>query len=161
MMDLKSRLLARIEIDAQTSCWNWTGSKRSELRPYGRLTIGSRKSDRRTVAAHRLSFEVFKGVDPGDLCVCHACDNPRCINPDHLWLGTKKDNADDRDQKGRNKLPPKYTGVISDETISLIRSSDLTSRKLSKVIGVSDAYIRQIRRSLYRPTPPANQETET
>lgn len=51
--------------------------------------------------AHRAAYRLWKGVDPGNLLVCHQCDNPCCVNPAHLFLGTAKDNAQDRDRKGR------------------------------------------------------------
>jgi len=56
----------------------------------------------RQVGAHRVSFEVFEGIDPGDLDVCHRCDVPPCINPHHLFLGTAQDNMRDCFQKGRS-----------------------------------------------------------
>ena len=76
------------------ACWLWTGAQSSDK--YGCFGL-----DGRTVAAHRVAWMLTNGPIPSGLLVCHSCDNPRCVNPDHLWLGTNADNARDRDQKGR------------------------------------------------------------
>lgn len=82
-------------------CIEWTGS-RLPL-GYGLLYQRAHGAWR---YAHRVSFELFNGkVQPG-MCVCHRCDNPACINPDHLWLGTHKENMEDRDRKGRGRWGP-------------------------------------------------------
>jgi len=70
---------------------------------YGRKKVGSR-----TVLAHRHAWELANGLVPEGLCVLHRCDNPPCINPDHLFLGTRADNNADRDAKGRSKRGRHY-----------------------------------------------------
>src|SRR5215469_10741595 len=75
-------------------CWEWQGITKNN---YGRFAI-----DRTQVYAHRLSYAYWHGVDPGDLFVCHDCDNPPCTNPEHLFLGTAADNNLDRVRKQRN-----------------------------------------------------------
>lgn len=73
------------------SCWIWKGKIGNS--GYG---VFNRKE-----SSHRKSYELFKGeVEPG-LCVCHTCDNPKCVNPDHLWIGTQKENITDSINKGR------------------------------------------------------------
>jgi hypothetical protein len=76
-------------------CWLWTGSQRNG---YGSMTI-----DGQNVFVHRLSWTVNRGPVPNGLCVLHKCDVRNCVNPDHLFLGTYKDNAQDASRKGRQK----------------------------------------------------------
>ena len=79
-------------------CWLWQGSRNNK--GYGQLSKGGRSGG--SVLTHRYSWEIHNGPIPDGLCVCHRCDNPPCVNPEHLFLGTYKDNAVDRRDKGRN-----------------------------------------------------------
>lgn len=93
-------------------CWLWLASVR--LNPagleYGRLVIGSRSNkSRRSVAAHRLAFEVYNGPILPGMNVLHKCDVSTCVNPKHLFLGTQKDNMQDCLRKGRIR---NQTGTI-------------------------------------------------
>lgn len=97
---LKQRLFDKRKIIAN-GCWEWQGAL---AQGYGLLHI--RKGNHKK--AHRLSWEIFKGPIPKDLCVCHHCDNRKCFNPDHLFLGTQKMNMKDMSEKGRRKgIKPK------------------------------------------------------
>lgn len=79
-------------------CWEWKGAINNV--GYGMF----RENNDKMVTAHRKSYELHKGEIPKGMCICHSCDNPKCVNPDHLWLGTIKDNIDDMIRKGRNKF---------------------------------------------------------
>lgn len=78
-------------------CWIWQGTKSS--RGYGLLIV-----DKKQVRAHRYAWKLFKKKSEEGLCVCHTCDTPSCVNPKHLFLGTHKDNAEDRERKGRHGI---------------------------------------------------------
>lgn len=100
IMPIKDRLLMHIIVSPISNCWEWQGSKRNG---YGRVIVGSRKDGtRKTTSAHRLSYQIYKGEIPDGYFVCHKCDNPCCINPNHLFLGTRQDNVNDRENKHRN-----------------------------------------------------------
>lgn len=92
--------------EPNSGCWLWLGAVRGEdsLKQYGHLTVGSRKNGtRKTVSAHRYSYQIFCGVIPDGLQVCHSCDTPACVNPFHLFIGSRMDNVRDRQSKGRNR----------------------------------------------------------
>lgn len=95
-LPLAERLQNKYQIDPATQCWNWKGSLR---RGYGYLKSGKTK-----LSAHRSSWEIHFGKVPSGQWVLHKCDNPKCVNPDHLFLGTALDNNLDMMRKGRAKL---------------------------------------------------------
>lgn len=101
-LPIRERLYSRVSINPITGCWEWNGSKSEK--GYGRTIVGSRKDrSRKTISTHRLSYILNFGEIPEGMEVCHKCDNPCCVNPDHLFVGTHRDNMDDRERKGRNK----------------------------------------------------------
>lgn len=95
------------KIDKKETCWIWTGQKDSN--GYGRCTVN------RIVAslAHVVSYVLHKGPIIKGLDILHSCDNPSCVNPDHLRMGTHKENMNDRDSRGRSKICPPRKGVQS------------------------------------------------
>lgn len=123
---IEQRLYNHIEINQETGCWEWTGTKRNG---YGRLIVGSRTDGtRHSVSAHRLSYELFCGPIPDGMEVCHKCDNRCCINPDHLFVGTHQDNIDDRELKGRNVV---YKG--EDQVNSKLTEQDVIDARKERI----------------------------
>jgi len=95
---MKCTLLSRT-IKNENGCWEWQGCKDS----YGYGLIRSYDNSKKNIRTHRLSYEIYNGSIPLGMLVCHTCDNVKCCNPDHLWLGTHKDNNEDARKKGRLK----------------------------------------------------------
>src|SRR3990167_10376201 len=82
------------KVNKTNSCWLWIASKFHD--GYGQFRHeGSMK------LAHRISYELHYGPIPDELCVCHICDVPSCVNPEHLFLGTQQENMEDKVKKGR------------------------------------------------------------
>lgn len=84
------------QVVRSATCWEWTGVRTAK--GYGRVSIAGRY-----IYVHRVSWEWHRGPIPPGLLVLHHCDNPPCVRPDHLWLGTMLDNVRDMDSKGRRK----------------------------------------------------------
>jgi hypothetical protein len=95
-LSIAERLWRAVSPEPNSGCWLWTGTVNSWGYPL--LSIGNKVR-----SGHRLSYETFRGPIPEGMCVCHTCDIPSCINPDHLWIGTNADNSSDKQKKGRAK----------------------------------------------------------
>lgn len=92
----RERLEKFTKINPDTECWIWAGSKNKK--GYGQIHF-----EGKTRIAHRVSYEINIGGIPKNILVCHSCDNPSCINPSHLFLGTNLDNSNDKFSKGRGR----------------------------------------------------------
>lgn len=99
---LEERFWAKVQ-KVEGGCWEWTGALTA--RGYGVIALGGRKAG--VARAHRLSLILHGRPCPDDLVVCHRCDNRRCVNPDHLFVGTQLENVWDMMAKGRHSPPPR------------------------------------------------------
>ena len=98
---LAERFHEKVDRRESDECWPWTAGTTGK--GYGQLRKGA--PSRRMLLAHRISYELVNGPITKDLQVLHSCDNPPCVNPKHLFLGTVTDNMRDMEQKGRGKRP--------------------------------------------------------
>lgn len=105
-------------------CWVWQGARAGH--GYGTLKRGERGL---TKLAHRISWELHFGAIPDGMCVCHHCDEPPCVNPDHLFLGTVKDNVGDMLEKGRRGAG--HTNLVPEtwRKLSKTRSAGVHARR--------------------------------
>lgn len=102
LVSSQDRFWPKVEIPCDPDdCWHWIGAADED--GYGRFGVGRR--DGKTILAHRYSFELFYGSAPAGLDVCHACNNPRCVNFSHLYAGTRLQNMQQAQRQGRLKQP--------------------------------------------------------
>lgn len=142
-----ARFHASYRVDAESGCWVWTGQI---IRAgYGCFNFAKRK-----FFAHRASWEIHNGPIPKGQWVLHRCDNPPCCNPDHLFLGTRSDNAKDCVTKGRmpwNRVRVPQPGVgnpmakLSEQQVREIKASTRPQKHLAAEYGVSPQLIHKIR----------------
>jgi hypothetical protein len=109
-------LFSRVQND-ENNCWNWQGCKNKE--GYGHVRCMGK-----VMLAHRVAFLAANGWLPADKLICHHCDNPSCINPSHLFVGTNYDNTMDAMVKGRKFIPPVLQG--EHHPLAKLRPRDVT-----------------------------------
>ena len=145
------RLASFLRPNIETGCIEWTG-KATAHGGYGAMTAGRGYK----IRAHRLAWALRHGPIPSGKIVCHKCDNPKCCNVLHLFLGTKADNMDDKMRKGRGSAPPMHLGekhpkaTIPDADFPAIKASKETLHVLAARYGVSTMTIWRIRKGKTR-----------
>lgn len=147
--------------DDPDACWNWTAS---HTRGYGYVGLNGI-----SLKAHRVSYEIHNGEIPKGLCVLHKCDNPSCVNPSHLFLGTQADNMRDMKQKGRKKRNALkgqnnkgcfqreqryWRRKLSDADVAEIRRlyslGGISQRSLAQTFHISLSYVGFLIKGVYR-----------
>lgn len=132
-------------------CWLWTGAVTSA--GYGAFNVIAIRTQKVTVQPHRYSWELANGPISDDLCVLHHCDTPLCVNPAHLFLGTRQDNMDDMIRKGRGGQPKgernawaKLTDGDVREIKRLLAEGVLSQRRIAERFGVNHGVVGRIKR---------------
>lgn len=151
---LERFLLYIAQLGHPTGCWIWEGD--TAHNGYGRFRVKGGKR----IPAHRYAYELFKGKIKKGLLVCHTCDNPPCVNPDHLWAGTIKENMQDMCKKGRsyfqthaskinrNKGVQHHKAKLNEKQVLEIRElskSGMTNRELGIQFNISEYTISGIK----------------
>ena len=138
----QERIEAKVLRIPEAGCWVWMGS--TQVRGYGEIISNNRKH-----LAHRASYEAFVGKIPKGMYVCHACDNVACVNPNHLFLGTQKQNLQDMANKGRSTRGVKNPmAKLTEEQVKEIKQGfavGKTDVELSMQFNISRSTIYGIR----------------
>jgi len=137
---LRERLMTRV-ITVESGCWEWTACRNNH--GYGML-LGNGRS---LVLAHRASYEIHVGPIGNGIQVLHVCDNPACVNPEHLRLGTTRDNMRDMVSKGRSTRGERcpYAKLTSDDVVAIRAAHGVKRRELSRRYGVSETLVTLLR----------------
>jgi hypothetical protein len=126
-------------------CWPWTAGCFND--GYGQVRVYGRPT-----RAHRLAWELYRGVIPDGLMVCHTCDNHRCVNPRHLFLGTAQDNMDDMKRKGRDRRRymdgggKHHTKLTAADVVEIrkLHRSGIPAFRIAELFGVGAIHVRDI-----------------
>lgn len=125
---------------AENGCWIWIGSSRDTC--YGGFTLDGKRQQ-----AHRVSWQLYRGEISNGQFVCHKCDVPSCVNPDHLFLGTHADNIKDSYDKGRSNQQGERNGnrKLTSIQVREIRVSPQSCRALALQFGIGKSQIANIK----------------
>ncbi len=151
-MLIQERFWAKVRKGGPDECWEWVGAtKQGGYGLFGKSNVTNTSSR----LAHRVSFEISNGKIPKHICVLHRCDNPPCVNPNHLFLGSHRDNTQDMIEKGRWRGGIKPRGQahpnskLTEQNVFDIKyrlSIGEPVRAIAKIYGVSFGLISHIKR---------------
>jgi DNA-binding CsgD family transcriptional regulator len=142
-ISIEDRLLSKVE-KTENGCWELNANRNDY--GYGLIWLNGR-----TVRAHREAFKLWVGPLSDKEVVCHRCDNPPCINPDHLFKGTRLDNNRDTSSKRHFPLGSLHHATkLSDEVVDMIKRSPKTNLVLARELGVNPSTISRIKSGLRR-----------
>lgn len=139
-----ARFWSKVSGESESECWEWTGHK-TKL-GYGRVNF----KPGFTMLAHRVAYYLVHGNLPSDTLICHNCDNPGCVNPKHLFMGSHADNTADMMAKGRHRYEGFETGEnhpsarLTKSQAQEVFLSDRPAKELAAEYGISATAIRYI-----------------
>ena len=134
------KIKSKIEIDKKTGCWDWKGASNNR---YGKM-----RWEKKWISSHRVSYTEFVGEIPDGKVVCHKCDNKKCCNPEHLWVGTQKENVRDAIEKGRHHVRDKNPFVKFTEDqlkeMRLLGKEGLSIQRVCRIFNCTAPYVVQV-----------------
>lgn len=149
---IEARFFEKIK-KVESGCWLWVGALTGK--GYGNFCWSPARNNREYVGAHIASWRIHNGEVPSGMVVCHHCDNPRCVNPVHLFVGTQHDNVRDCISKGRTSYK---TGInlklqgsrhpnakLTEDQVRSVLSDMRSYAKIAKDLGVSASTVHQIK----------------
>lgn len=134
----EERFWKHVRKDGPNGCWIWTGFLNNW--GYGQMWNGVTN-----VYSHRFSFELHGGTLSDGMLACHRCDNPACVNPEHLFSGTSEENSQDAKSKGRTVLGRGHRKLTEDDRneIRQLSAAGVTKRKISARFGICPKTVRK------------------
>jgi predicted XRE-type DNA-binding protein len=141
---IRERFWSGVDIRSDDECWNW-------IRSIGSAGSGVFTIRRKNISAYKMAWELTYGDVPEGKILCHICDNRKCCNPNHLYVGTHKENAEDRKNRGRNgdqrgeksKHNKLSEGQVI-EIIKLLKYTDLSQYKIADMFDISRSTVLAI-----------------
>jgi hypothetical protein len=137
----KARFLSKVRV-SETGCWEWVGAKYSN--GYGAFGNQNAQGEWRANCAHRAAYRLFVAPLIDGLEILHSCDNPGCVNPEHLRQGTRKENMEDCKNKGRLAQGEKLSKLTTGQAKFAIESH-LPQKEVAQLLGCSQALVSAIR----------------
>ena len=140
------RFFRFVDKKSDNECWHWTGHK---LGNYGSFSIGAKSLG--SVLAHRFSWSMHNNKEiPSGMVIMHSCDNPLCVNPNHLSVGTYMENTHDMLRKGRHTYiahvgEKNGKSVLNERIVREIRASNKNHAELGRFYGISSSCVRGVR----------------
>lgn len=139
---LPQRFSKKYRVNPATGCWDWTGAKCSG--GYGNIMVSGKST-----SAHRLSWRMHKAIPCDGLDVCHKCDNPGCVNPSHLFVGTEYDNMRDMRDKGRSTAGGSWNSKLTPEKVLEILNDTRFYKVIAEEYGVHLQTVFGIKKGKY------------
>ena len=143
--ETRERFWSKVSVGRRCDCWIWMGAKHPT--GYGNFGIGGN-----THKAHRVAWELAVGSAPAGMCVLHLCDNPSCVNPAHLFLGTHADNMRDMAAKGRASRGKDHGERKATRELALNIRAQYSGkrgdiRRIAEKVNLSEAHVGRIVRN--------------